>query len=251
MTEETRRLIFDIVENNRDFTGIFSAPYGFLNSELASLYDLPPPGTEFARVQFPAGSDRAGILGQATFLALTSKPGETSPTIRGFFVREHFLCERVPDPPPGTNSTLPPLAQAKPQTNRERLQEHVINAACAGCHTLMDPVGFGLEKFDAIGKRREKQTITFLPDRHDRNGKPVVIELPLDTTGVVRGMPGSEFSNPKELGVLLAASPKCQECIVKQLFRYAFGRRETSSDRPMIKEALRPSAHPDSTSKNL
>jgi hypothetical protein len=238
MTEETRRLIQDIVENNRDFTGIFSAPYGFLNSELASLYDLPAPATEFARVEFPAGSDRAGILGQATFLALTSKPGETSPTIRGFFVREHFLCERVPDPPPGTNSTLPPLAQAKPQTNRERLQEHVINAACAGCHTLMDPVGFGLEKFDAIGKRREKQTITFLPDRHDRNGKPVVIELPLDTTGVVRGMPGSEFSNPKQLGSLLGASPKCQECIVKQLFRYAFGRRETSSDRPMIKEAF-------------
>jgi hypothetical protein len=238
MTEETRRLIHDVVWSDRDFTEIFSARYGFLNSELASLYDLPPPATEFAKVDFPTTSERAGILGQATFLALTSKPGETSPTIRGSFVREHFLCERVPDPPPGTNSTLPPIAQARPQTNRERLQEHVINSACAGCHSLMDPVGFGFEKFDAVGKRREKQTITFLPDRHDRKGKPVVIELPVDTTGVVRGLPRSEFSNPRELGSILAGSPKCQECIVKQLFRYAFGRRETSTDRPVIKEAF-------------
>ena len=90
---------------------------------------LPAPAAEFARVDFPADSDRAGILGQATFLALTSKPGETSPTSRGVFVREQFLCQKVPDPPPGVNSNLPPVTADKPQTNRERMAAHATRAA--------------------------------------------------------------------------------------------------------------------------
>src|SRR5207248_6633335 len=98
MTEETRRLIDDAVWNDRDFMTIFRADYAFLNSDLATLYGLPAPTTDFARVNFPADSDRAGIAGEATFLSLTSKPSETSPTSRGVFVREQFLCQKVPDP---------------------------------------------------------------------------------------------------------------------------------------------------------
>jgi len=108
MTEETRRLIQDTVWNDRNFMQILTASYGFLNSDLAKLYGAIPPAREFDRVNFPADSDRAGILGGATFLALTSKPGETSPTVRGRFVQDQFLCLEVPDPPPGTNSNLPP-----------------------------------------------------------------------------------------------------------------------------------------------
>src|SRR5207237_4624227 len=107
------------------------------NSELAALYKLPAPASEFDKVKFPADSDRAGILGQAMFLAATSKPEETSPTVRGYAVREQFLCQIIPDPPPGVNSTLPPVTAAKPMSNRERLQVHMTNSTCSLCHSLM------------------------------------------------------------------------------------------------------------------
>ena len=166
MTEETGRLIDDAVWNDRNFTTIFTADYAFVSSELASLYGLPAPAAEFTRVAFPADSDRAGIIGEATFLALTSKPGETSPTARGVFVREQFLCQRVPDPPPGTNNNLPPVTEDKPVTNRERMSAHATQQPCAGCHQLMDPIGFGLEKFDAVGARRDQLKLMF-HKRHD------------------------------------------------------------------------------------
>jgi len=237
MTEETRRLVAHLVWGNGDFMDLFRADYAFINSDLAALYGFPAPANEFGRVAFPAESDRAGILGQAAFLAVTSKPGETSPTVRGLFIRQQFLCQQVPDPPPGTNSNLPPVAPAKPETNRERLKAHMANATCAGCHSLMDPIGLGFEKFDAVGRRREKQLITFLPEHHSRNQKVTRVELEVDTTGSVNGIPNSTFHSPKELGTILAESPVCQECIVRQLFRYAYGRRETGSDAALIRRA--------------
>jgi hypothetical protein len=239
MTEETRRLVADLVWNDRNFMDLFRANYSFLNSDLAALYDLPAPANEFDRVPFPAGSERAGFLGQGTFLALTSKPGETSPTVRGYFIRQQFLCHEIPDPPPGTNSNLPPVTAARPETNRERLKEHMLNPTCMGCHSMMDPVGLGFEKFDAIGRHREKQSITFLPEHHGSNryAKPVTMELDVDTTGNVTGAKDATFHSPKELGAILAANTECQQCIVKQLFRYAWGRRETVADAPLIRQA--------------
>jgi len=183
--------------------------------------------------------NRSGILGHAMFPALTSKPGETSPTVRGFFVREHFLCQTVPAPPPGTNSNLPPLVASRPLTNRQRLQEHVANPACAGCHTLMDPIGFGLERFDAIGRYRDKDRITFFPIRESRDDKPVTVELELDARGAVSGISDSPFTGPKQLGELLARSPQCQECVVRQLFRYAYGRHETPADQALLARTLK------------
>jgi hypothetical protein len=236
MTEETLRLIADVVWNDRSFMEIFEADYGFLNSDLAALYGMPAPAGEFEKVRFPAGSERAGLTGQAMFLALTSKPGETSPTVRGYYVREHFLCFQVPDPPPGTNSNLPPLRVDMPQTNRERLKDH-LERQCAGCHSLMDPIGFGLEKFDVIGRRREKQLVTFFSDRRDRESKGKVVELPLDVSGTVSGLKDGNFTSPKGLGQILARSPQCQDCIVKQFFRYAFGRRETDADKSLLDKA--------------
>ena len=237
MTEETRRLIADLVWNDRNFMELFTAGYAYVNSDLALLYGVPAPANEFDRVPLPEAGERAGVLGQGMFLTQTSKPGETSPTVRGYFVREHFFCHQVPDPPPGTNSNLPPLRVDRPQTSRERLNEHMVNRTCAGCHSLMDPIGFGLEKFDAIGKRREKEVLKFFPDRRARDRTPTVVELDLDTSGKVVGLPNSDFRTARELGVILANSPECQACIVKQLFRYAYGRRETDADRPLIAKA--------------
>jgi hypothetical protein len=238
MTEETRRLIADAVWSDRNFMDIFRADYAFLNSDLAALYKFPAPASEFDKVKFPADSDRAGILGEAMFLAATSKPEETSPTVRGYAVREQFLCQIVPDPPPGTNSNLPPVTADKPMSNRERLQAHLTNSTCAGCHNLMDTVGFGLEKFDAIGQRREKQVITFISDHPKRGEQPTRVAVALDSRGTVMGIPNSEFASPKELGRILAETPQCQECVVRQLFRYAFGRKESGADRPTIQKAM-------------
>jgi len=101
----------------------------------------------------------------------------------------------------------------------------------------MDPIGLGFEKFDAIGKRREKQLIKFFPDRRAKDQTPTEVELDLDTTGKVIGLRSSDFRAPRELGLILANSAECQECIVKQLFRYAYGRRETDADGPVIRKA--------------
>jgi hypothetical protein len=238
MTEETRLLVADTVWHDRNFMDIFQADYAFVNSDLAALYKLPAPANEFDKVKFPADSDRAGILGEAMFLASTSKPEETSPTVRGYSVREQFLCQIIPDPPPGVNSTLPPVTAEKPMTNRERLGVHMTNTTCSGCHSLMDTVGFGLEKFDAIGQRRDKQVITFISDHPKKGERPTRVSVPLDSHGTVSGIPNSDFASPKELGKILAAAPQCQECLVRQLFRYAYGRKETGADRPIIQQGL-------------
>ena len=118
------------------------------------------------------------------------------------------------------------------------MKEHTTNRMCAGCHSMMDPIGLGFEKFDAIGKRREKQVIKFFPDRRAKDQTPTVVELDLDTSGKVSGLANSDFRAPRELGLILARSSECQECIVKQLFRYAYGRRETDADEPLLKNAV-------------
>jgi hypothetical protein len=153
-------------------------------------------------------------------------------------VREQFLCQHVADPPPGVSTDLPPLSETKPQTNRERLAMHVSDESCASCHNLVDPIGFGFEKFDAIGARREKAQLIFFPLDRKSKEKPKTIELALDTSGSVAGIKDSKFSSPRELGAILARTPECQECIVKQYFRYVTGRAETISDRPMIQQVF-------------
>src|SRR6185312_9508239 len=195
MTEEARTFVGDLVWNDRNFMDLFTANYGFVNADLAPIYKVPAPAKEFDKVAFPAGSDRAGLLGQGLFLALTAKPEESSPTARGLFVREQFLCQHVPDPPAGVNTNLPPVTEAKPQTNRERMSEHATNPACATCHRLIDPIGFGLERFDAIGARREKFTLQFGVPRGEgggRRGPAKNVDLDINSKGSVTGIPSSE-----------------------------------------------------------
>ena len=239
MTEETRRLVTDAVWNNRNFMDVFSADYAFVNSDLASVYGLTAPREDFGKVQFPADSDRAGLAGEASFLSLTSKPAETSPTARGLFVREQFLCQRVPDPPPGVNTNLPISTEDRPMTNRERLKVHLSSDTCATCHNLIDSIGFGLEKYDGIGRRREQQRLQILSMAHGAmEKKPRIFNLPLDTSAHIAGIADSNFSSPKELGRILAQSGQCQQCMVKQLFRYEEGRLEGIADRGVIERCL-------------
>jgi hypothetical protein len=116
------------------------------------------------------------------------------------------------------------------------MSEHATNPSCATCHKLIDPIGFGLERFDAIGAKREKFELQFAEPREEgrRRRQMKTVELEIDPAGYVAGISDSEFSSPSELGAVLAKSEQCQECIVKQYFRYTFGRMETPADRPMI-----------------
>lgn len=238
MTEEARQFIGDLVWSDRNFMDAFTANYGFVNADLAGIYGVPAPAREFERAAFAPESERAGLLGQALFLALSAKPDDTSLTGRGLFVREQFLCQHVPPPPAGVNTNLVPSTEAHPQTNRERMGEHASNQFCATCHNLIDPIGVGFERFDAVGARRDKYKLLFYSAHGGKRQPPKTVELPMDTKGRVAGIAGSEFSSPRELGELLAKTPQCQECMVKQYFRYAAGRMETPADYPLIHQVF-------------
>lgn len=240
MTEEARLFSGDLVWNDRNFMDLFTANYGYANGDLAAIYGVEPPAKEFDRVVFPPASERAGLLGQALFLAITAKPEDSSPTARGLFVREQFLCQHVPEPPAGVNTNLPPFTEERPQTNRDRMSEHATNPSCATCHKLIDPIGFGLERFDAIGAKREKFALQFAEPREEgsRRRDFKTVELDIDPAGYVAGLPDSQFASPSQLGAVLAKSEQCQECIVKQYFRYNLGRMETPADRPLIRKVL-------------
>jgi mono/diheme cytochrome c family protein len=237
MVQETKMLLGHLVWNDLNFMDALTADYSFINADLARLYGLPEPAGEFEMVKFPASLPRAGILGQATFLASTTGPVETTPTARGLFVREHILCQNVPNPPPGVNTNLPEPATADAaRAKRERMLQHVESAACSSCHRLMDPIGFGLENYDAVGAWRDKEIV----DIHSgfgegRRSKPVNVDI--TAAGEIAGIANSTFSDSRGLGKVLAASPVCQDCVVKQVFRYAFGRAESPADRVTLTAA--------------
>jgi hypothetical protein len=119
------------------------------------------------------------------------------------------------------------------------MTEHVTNPSCAACHRLMDPIGFGLENFDAIGVWREKEAV-ILPGQGGegggRRGKSVT--LAIDTQGEIAGIPNSTFTDARQLGKILAESPVCQKCVVRQMFRYSYGRLETGADEPAIDQVF-------------
>jgi hypothetical protein len=237
MTEETRHLFNHLVWNDRNFMELFNADYTFVSARLAQLYGFDAPPQDYAMLKYPAGSHRAGVLGHAGFLTLTGNPAETSPTSRGLFVREQFLCQHVPPPPPGVDTNLPATSAEKPMTTRERLAIHTTNQSCVGCHSLIDPIGLGLEGFDNIGRYREKLVFQSREERDsvtNQRRQTQTVELVLDTKGSIQGIPNSQFSTPAELGNILSNDPTCQRCVVKQIFRYAVGRHEVLADQPHL-----------------
>ncbi len=238
MAEETRTLLHHLVSSDRNFMEALTADYSFVTSELAEIYGVPAPKDQFEMVKFPPDSQRAGILGQGTFLASTAGPTDTSPTARGIFIRERLLCQHVPPPPPGVITTLPdPLTTGPAKGRRQLMVEHVENPVCSSCHRLMDPIGFGFEHFDAIGRYREQELIP-VPGRRGGGGGgrggPPPIPVEIDAQGEIAGISNSNFSGARALGTILAESPVCQKCIVRQMFRYSYGRLETDADEKTI-----------------
>ena len=241
MAEESLRLFRYLAWQNVDFRELFSADYTFVDDFLTVIYEMPDPEVPFGRTAYPEDSPRGGILGHGTFLAQTGKPINTSPTERGLFVREHFLCQTIPPPPPGVDASLPPLMLgARPMTIRETMESmHASEEACASCHKLVDPIGFGFEHFDTVGAYRitERVRVEPTPQQERQGMKAETHDLAIDATGYIAGIEGSNFRTPREAGQILANSKICQQCVVKQLFRYLFGRHERKDDADLIDRA--------------
>lgn len=241
MTEESLRLFRHLAWNDLDFREFFNADYTFVDDFLTTIYGMPDPRVPFGKTSYGADSLRGGILGHGTYLAQTGKPINTSPTERGLFIREHFLCQTIPPPPPGVDASLPPLAVgARPMTIRMTMESlHAPETACASCHKLVDPIGFGFEHFDTVGAYREEEPVRVEPNpQQERQGmKAETHHLAIDSAGYIAGIEDSDFSSPREAGRILARSETCQKCVVKQLFRYFFGRHETKHDADLIQRA--------------
>jgi len=213
--QETLAFLDDVIFNESgDVAAIFTAKHSVMNAELAAFYGIEggPTGDAFERVELdPARA--AGVLSQASILAVTGKPNQSSPVHRGKFVRERLLCQTIPPPPNNVVATPPDLAPDL--TTRERYSEHSSNPACAGCHIKMDPIGFGFEHYDGIGLWRDEE-----------NG------LPVDDTGQLvdtRNIDGP-FEGVVDLGKKLAESEEARQCVATQWFRYGYGRAEGADD---------------------
>ncbi len=196
---------------------LFTTRTTFMNAELAGLYGLEVPGltsSSWQEVELPADGLRAGLLGTGAFLSLNANQKEGSPTHRGRFIREYLLCQEIPDPPPDVSTVIEDPPPGVVLTKRDKLDAHRNKAACAFCHSLMDPLGLTLENFDAIGKFRETEQ-----------------GLTIDVSGDFDGVP---FEGPLELGQLLAENPLTTECLVKNVYRYATGRTYRESQARVV-----------------
>jgi hypothetical protein len=203
MKEETRRSLTDLAFDapGADFRDVFTRRTTFVDGPLSRHYGLPS-ATGWTTVQLPA--NRAGLLTQASFLSLMSHPAANSPTYRGRFIREKLLCQTIPAPPPDVNTTLPPAPPNTQRTLRQKVELHMGNAGCSGCHVLMDPPGFAFEGFDATGKT---QTLD--------DG------LPVDTTGAFEDK--GSFTDAVGLAALLHDDPRVMSCLTRVVFRQGTG----------------------------
>lgn len=220
MRAESLMFFEDIVWNqNADYRTIFTAEYTFIDANLAALYGVPAPGGGgFSKVTLPASQLRRGFIGQASHLTRNSHAAQTSPTRRGVFLSNLLLCNEIPPPPPGVNTTFPEFDPANPKTKKQYLEEihHKGGDNCEGCHNLMDPFGYALESFDAIGRYRTE----------DENG------LPIDPSGNIADF--GTFTNAVDLAQIMHDNPRTMNCIVSNLFRQSMGHEETKGERPAI-----------------
>jgi hypothetical protein len=205
------------LEDGSSALDLFTTTKVVANAELARLYGLDATGldsTTFKTLSLPADGPRVGILAKAGFLSQFANQETGSPTLRGKFMREALLCTPI-DPPPGDVDIVledPPADQ--PLTRRQQLELHRTNATCAGCHSLMDPLGLPLETFDAIGRYRTT----------DRG-------LPIDPSGDFDGQP---VADARELGFAVAGSTAVAQCLVRKYYAYASGHEERAVDGTVV-----------------
>jgi len=206
--QESETFIDDVVWNGAgDFATLWSAPYSFVNGPLAAFYgDTGVTGDAFQRVSRDPAR-RLGLLTQASILAATTPGSSNDPVVRGKFIYEQILCGSVPSPPVGLN-VKPPAADPA-LTTRERFTAHRVVEPCKSCHTMLDPIGFGLESFNGVGLWRDTD-----------NGKPV------DSSGEIP--PGFDisgpFSNAAGLAQKIASSDAARSCFADKWLSFAYGR---------------------------
>ncbi|HVQ15353.1 MAG TPA: DUF1592 domain-containing protein [Vicinamibacterales bacterium] len=222
MQRETELFVSSVFRENRSVLDLLRANYTFLNERLARHYGVPNvKGSYFRRVTFPEGSVRGGLLGQGSVLTITSYSTRTSPVLRGKWVLENLLSAAPPPPPPNVPSLNTEKAPGKPLTLRDAMIQHRASPACAGCHARMDPIGFAMENFDAVGRWRE------------RDG-----DQPIDATGVFPE--GTKFDGIRGLKQELLRQPgQFVGTVAERLLMYAVGRNLQYYDAPTVRAVMR------------
>jgi hypothetical protein len=220
METETRLFFDSILRENRPISEFLTADYSFINGRLAQHYGIPNvAGSDFRRVKLDP-AQRGGILTHGSVLTLTSYPVRTSPVLRGKYILDVILGSPPPPPPPD----VPALNEDKagtPASLREALMKHRADAVCASCHSRMDPLGFGLENYDATGRWRTTDGDT-----------------PIQAGGTLPN--GVEFSTPTELKALLLSDlPEFARNLTEKMLTYGLGRGLESYDRPVVRDIVR------------
>ena len=223
-TRESELFVESIMRGDRSVVELLSADYTFVNERLAAHYGIPGIyGNRFRRITL-GGAQRGGLLGHGSLLTVTSYPNRTSPVLRGKWVLENALGT----PPPAPPADVPPLPDrgegGQPATVRELMEQHRANPVCAGCHAPMDPLGFALENFDAIGRWRT-----------------IDARAPIDASGVLPT--GAEFEGPSGLRALLVSNPEqFVRTVTEKLLAYALGRGVEYYDYPTVRQIVREAA---------
>lgn len=221
MYDEVRLFFESVVQENHSVARFLQSDYTFLNEHLATIYgqEEAVTGAEMRKVRL-TDENRGGILGMAGVLAATSFPDRTSPVNRGVWVLEQVLGDHVPAAPPDVPALESQAQQSVADLSlRERTELHRSDPVCANCHRLLDPIGFGLENFDAIGRWRD----------HDDNGEPI------DASGELPG--GTHFSGPRELKAMIAGRlDDFSRNLVEKLLAYALCRKLEGYDEIVVDE---------------
>ena len=227
---ETRMFVASTLREDRSVLDLLRANYTFVNERLARHYGITGiSGSRFRRVTLTNSEQRGGLLAHGALLATTSYPERTSPVLRGKWLLNNIFGVPVPNPPPGVNTNLAETKPgAPPASIRERLAQHRTSPTCASCHSVIDPVGFALEHFDAIGGWR---TV-------DEAGKPV------DSLGTTPN--GSKIDGLSSLRALLLKQPdQFPRTLTEKLMAYALGRHLEYFDRPAIRTIVRDASASD------
>lgn len=212
--EETIRTVVDhLVAQKRDYRDLYTTRETFISPALAVIYGLTTP-PNWTRYEFPPDSPRAGILTHISFLAVHSHPGRSSATLRGKALRELLLCQPVPRPPANVDFSAVENPKANLRTARDRVNAHLENPVCAGCHKITDPMGLALENFDGSGRYRETER-----------------GAPIDASG---SLDGRDFTDVVGLGKALHGHPALTSCLVKRAYSYGTGGPTEPADRPLL-----------------
>jgi mono/diheme cytochrome c family protein len=220
--QETEMLVESVIRENRSVLDLLRANYTFVNERLAKHYGIPNIyGSRFRRIEFGEDGPRGGLLRQGSILLVTSYPTRTSPVIRGKWILDNLLGVPPPPPPADVPALEAVKTAKKTMTVRERLSEHRKNPSCSGCHKLMDPVGFALENYDAVGRWRTVDA-----------GEPV------DASGSL--FDGSEFRGVAGLQKAILAHPEFfVTTLSEKLLTFATGRGAEHYDAPAIRKIVR------------